>query len=186
MHSQFDEIGPGNRNREFVYTPNEYLRFGDKAIVAMPMINTSLRGLAASGWYLSVQARYVMTYGHTKLKYHFSDPDKGGNPHLVFKLWAKGNLVITEKLHPYCLIRTLFERDLTPSFDKKTSFSIPPEHSVETKEVIKEVHSGTEITLENELEILQTLNALRKEKLKTLRVGNENPSSILGALPLSA
>jgi hypothetical protein len=185
MYSQFDEIGPGTRTKEFVFTPDEYLRYGDRAIVSMPLINTSLRGLAVSGWYLSVHARYVASYGHTKLKYHFSDPDEKGNPYLVFKLWAKDNLVLAEKVNPYTLIKTLVDRDLTPNFSRQASFSVPP---AETQQIPKEVPVGLPITLENEFEILQTLNEQRREQLKRIkrRTGNETSGSDFNALSLSA
>jgi hypothetical protein len=189
VRSQFDdEIGPGTRCREWVFTPREYLAFGDHPIRNPPLINTSLKELAEKEWYLSVQARYRPTYGHTKIKYHFGDPDKNGNPYLVFKLWAKGNFVLLEKVNPYSLVKELVTRDLTPNFSKAAAFSLVP--SQVEKEVVKEVQIvGTEITLENELEILQTLNVLRKEKLKNLRVGkssSENPSSDGAALSRSA
>lgn len=186
MFSQFDdEIGPGTRCREFIFTPTDYLVWGNHYIRNPPLINTSLKELAGASWYLAVNVRYVPTYGHSKIKYHFCDPDGKGNPFLVFKLWAKGNAIAQEKLNHRSLIKTLIERDLTPWFSKPPAFSLIP--SQVEKEVIKEV-VGTEITLENELEILQTLNGLRKEKLKKLqRVGNsENPSSDGAALSRSA
>lgn len=189
MFSQFDdEIGSGTRYREFVYTPAEYLKFGDAPIENPPLIHTSLKGLAAASWYLAVSARYIPTYGHTRVKYHFGDPDKNGNPFLVFKLWAKGNLVLTEKLHPYSLIKELITRDLTPNFSKPPSFSLIPETKTETKEVIKEVLLPALPSLDTEYEWLVQLNAQRRENLKKIRrVGNsENPGSDGAALSISA
>jgi hypothetical protein len=188
MYSQFDEIGPGTRQAEFVFRPVEYLQFGDRPIRNPPLINTSLKELAEMEWYLSVSARYVKGYDYTKLKYHFCDPDKvTGYPFLVFKLWAKGNQVLKEKLNSGTLIKLLIERDLTPNFSK------PPIHMLrlpahETKTEIKEVLVGLPIILENEFEILQTLNEQRREQLKKIkrRVGNETPGSDFNALSLSA
>lgn len=193
MYDQFSEgVGPGTRQTELVFRPAEYLRFGNHLIRNPPLINTSLKELASMEWYLSVSARYVKGYDYTKIKYHFSDPDRTtGYPFLVFKFWAKGNQILQEKLNPYTLIQILIQRDLTPNFSK------PPIHQLrlvdvkptthEVREVIKEVPIGLTISLENELEILQTLNAQRKEKLNTLRVGkSENPGSDRTALSLSA
>ena len=182
MHSQFDEFGAGTRHCEFIYTPSEYLSFGDAVISNPPLIHTSLKGLAASAWYLSVQARYVPTFGHTKLKYHFSDPDEKGNPFLMFKCWAKGNLIITEKLHPKSLVKELVTRDLTPNFSRHASFSLMPLEQRVEKITVKELP-----TLENEYDILVALNAQRRERLKTLKSRNsENSNSDVRALPLSA
>lgn len=138
--------------KEFVFTPNEYLRHGDKEIKSLPLINTSLRGLADAGWYLGVRARFVVGYGHTKLRFHFSDPDKSGNPFLVFKFWASGN-----KMHGD-MIELFVKHDLTPNFTKPPSFSLMP-----LPQYVPEM--GNQEPKETELEYLQRIN---KEKLELL------------------
>jgi hypothetical protein len=183
VFNQFDDESGSSRYREWVYTPAEYMKFGDAPIENPPLIHTSLKGLAAASWYLSVTARYIPTYGHTRVKYHFGDPDKNGHPFLVFKLWAKGNLLVTERLHPYNFIKELITRDLTPSFTKPPSFALLPEERIVTKEIVKEVKVQAEV---DEYEFLVTLNEKRKQNLKKWRGNSENPSSDGTALPLSA
>ncbi len=153
--------------KDWFFSPREYLRFGDKPIVSKPLINTSLKELADAEWYLAVYARYVKGYGHTKVKYHFSDPDKNGNPFIVFRLWVAGNLTLEADGAP--LLATLVVRDLTPNFSRPPSFALMP---LADPQYLVQAPLKKE---ETELEYLERTNA---EKLKNLkaRVRHETPS----------
>lgn len=166
--------------REFVYTPNEYLRFGDKSIKSPPLINTSLKELAEMSWYLTVSARYVSGYSHSKLKYHFSNPDKQGYPFLVFKVWVKGSYLHSlrpnvhfDKLSPethnplgdinLSLVELFVKHDLTPAFTKPASFALMP--LPDYAPVMGNQEPVAEKVQETELEYLTRMN---EEKMKVL------------------
>ena len=156
-----------DRDKAFVFTPREYLKFGDKPIKSPPLINTSLKELAEMEWYLTVYAKYVKGYSHTKLKYHFGNPDGKGHPYLVFKMWASGNYL--ENTRPpfgdinYSLVELLVKHDLTPNFTKPPSFALMPLPSFvrqsSNEPLIK--HKS-----EDELEYLQRTNTEKLLKLK--------------------
>jgi hypothetical protein len=154
------------RDKAFVFTPHEYLRFGNKDIKSPPLINTSLKELAEMEWYLTVYARYVKGYSHTKLKYHFGNPDGKGHPYIVFKMWAKGNYL--DNVRPpfgdvnLALVQLLVKHDLTPNFTKPPSFALMPLPDyipVVQTPLIKHIP-------EDELEYLQRTNAEKLLKLK--------------------
>lgn len=146
------------------------MKFGDKKIVSPPLINTSLQGLADVGWCLSVWVSYIPSYGYTKLKYRFCDPDKNGYPYLVFKMWYQGRIFGSsivadlDEIHQksYELIKILVEKDLTPSFTRPTSFNLMPTVKSNTITVEKEKLVFIE---PDELEFVTRKN---KEKLEAL------------------
>lgn len=134
-----------SRETEFFLVPGEYLAGGDRPIKAPPLINTSLKELAEMGWYLTIYARYIKGYGHTKLKFHFSDPDnKKGYPYLTFRMWVKGDVTTFEGV-----LFHLLQADLTPNWTKVPQFNLVPPNARE----------------ESEIEYLKRINA---ERAKTL------------------
>jgi hypothetical protein len=155
--------------RDFFFTPKEYLRFGDRPIKSPPLINTSLQELADLGWYLSVYATWIPGYGSTKIKYHFSDPDKNGYPFLVFRLWHPGKIMPAlissrDEQHVKSLeyIKILVERDLTPNFTKPPSFSL-----IQKVEYVPPMGNQEPVKIESELEMITKWNDERAFSLRS-------------------
>lgn len=157
--------------RDYFFTPREYLKYGDRLIEAPPLINTSLEELAEYGWYLSVYAQWLPTYAHTKIKYHFSDPDKNGYPFITFRLWHPGRVIPVTfggatELHQksYEFIKILMEKDLKPNFTRPPAFTLPGLTKIVTEPVA--VFEKKEERQLSELEFLQEMNEKRKLALK--------------------
>lgn len=150
-----------SRVSEYIFAPKDYLVYGDKKIVAKPLINTSLAELAGEGWVLSVLVRWCPGVGYSKLKYHFGDPDKKGYPFLVFKMWEKGNQLPSDNYvsHPsnIKLVKLLVDRDLTPNWTKHPSFQLPD---------LKETIIVKDLVYEDDLAFLTRRNAERLEELR--------------------
>lgn len=172
---------------ELIYTPKEYMRFGDKKIYNPPLINTSFQEMSELGWMLSVQAKYCPTFNHTKLKYHFSDPDKNGHPFLVFKVWAVGNFLskLDNRYGEFSdtegsLVLHLLKHDLKPNFTRPPSFSLMPvDYKIVTREVVKYIE-------ETELEYLIRTNNEKLSKLpKKLQSGGNQADANMSLLDSS-
>lgn len=140
-----------SRVYDTVFLPAEYCKLGDRPIVAPPLIDSSLFKLCKAGWNLAVTKRWVPSYGHTKLRYHFYDPRNDyGSDFVVYKKWV-GYLVSNDEL-----IHLLHESDLTPRFTRAPSFSLQA----------KEAPVVQVVAEEDEYEMIKRFN---EERAKSLR-----------------
>lgn len=161
------------RFNEFFFTPKEYVGLGDKLIESPPLIRTSLKELNELGWCLNITHRYVKGYNHSRIKFHFYDPDKQGNPFITFKLWKSGPVIRMEKLsdnpdriealNRHTLLKLLLEENFKFSLTKQPVFNLLPHKESVGQQVVKEVIVHR---VESEIEFLERMNNQRLEKLR--------------------
>lgn len=157
-----------SRDWDTIFLPGEYCKLGDKEIKNPPLIDSSLFKLAEARWNLAVHKRWVPSFGHTKLKYHFYDPQNDyGTRFIVYKCWV-GYLVSNDEL-----IHILHEKDLTPRFTRPPSFSLTPTNN----KYVDPVVTHTDLFVMDEYETIKRFNDERAQTLKP-RKKNTKTSSL--------
>jgi hypothetical protein len=174
------------RYQEYIYTPGDYIRFGDKPIKSPPLINTSLYELAKAKWLLAVKVQWCAGYGYSKIKYHFGC--EGDYPYIVFRMWERGCHQPVGTNDPEGkLIQLLIQRDLTPNFSRPPSFALlPPEAKTVVQEVYRIADVGEQIERMEELQVAELINDIKRKQLKngSGTEVNETPSDYTGALSI--